>query len=276
MQGRLCDCVEGKIQAFPWQNWESEFAAAKSINLRLIEWTLDQEKLYENPLMTVEGQKKIRRLCQKFDIFIPSLTGDCFMQRPFWKARGQTKTDLQSDFLKIAQSCSLVGIQMIVVPLVDNGRLETTEQENILIDFLLKNEDVFASHNLKIIFESDFTPAKLARFLERITSSQFGINYDTGNSAALGFNVVEEFMAFGNRVANVHVKDRVLGGTTVPLKAGNADFETVFSELSKQKYQGNFILQTARAVNGKHAEALGEYKNMTLLWMNQYDLVAVK
>ena len=198
------------------------------------------------------------------------------MQRPFWKARGQTKTDLQSDFLKIAQSCSLVGIQMIVVPLVDNGRLETTEQENILIDFLLKNEDVFASHNLKIIFESDFTPAKLARFLERITSSQFGINYDTGNSAALGFNVVEEFMAFGNRVANVHVKDRVLGGTTVPLKAGNADFETVFSELSKQKYQGNFILQTARAVNGKHAEALGEYKNMTLLWMNQYDLVAVK
>ena len=276
MQGRLCDCVEGKIQAFPWQNWESEFAAAKSINLRLIEWTLDQEKLYENPIMTAEGQKKIRRLCQQHDIFIPSLTGDCFMQQPFWKVKGQARTDLQSDFLKIVQSCSLVGIQMIVVPLVDNGRLETTEQENILIDFLLENKDIFVSHNLQIIFESDFTPAKLARFLERITSPQFGINYDIGNSAALGLNVVDEFTAYGSRVANVHVKDRVLGGTTVPLKAGNADFETVFSELSKQKYQGNFILQTARAVNGRHAEALGEYQNMTLLWMTQYDLVAIK
>ena len=276
MQGRLCDCVESKIQAFPWQNWESEFAAAKSINLRLIEWTLDQEKLYENPIMRAEGQKKIRRLCQQHDIFIPSLTGDCFMQQPYWKVEGQARTDLQSDFLKIVQSCSLVGIQMIAIPLVDNGRLETTEQENILIDFLLENSDIFVLHNLQIIFESDFTPAKLARFLERITSPQFGINYDIGNSAALGLNVVDEFTAYGSRVANVHVKDRVLGGTTVPLKAGNADFETVFSELSKQKYQGNFILQTARAVNGRHAEALGEYQNMTLLWMTQYDLVAIK
>jgi hexulose-6-phosphate isomerase len=276
MQGRLCEPVKNKIQAFPWRDWECEFEIASNMGMHLMEWTLDQERLYENPLMTAEGQKKIRQLCQQYDIFIPSLTGDCFMQRPFWKARGQTKTDLQSDFLKIVQSCSLVGIQMIVVPLVDNGRLETTEQENILIDFLLKNKDVFASHNLKIIFESDFTPAKLARFLERITSPQFGINYDIGNSAALGFNVVDEFIAFGNRVANVHVKDRVLGGTTVPLKTGNADFETVFLELSKQKYKGNFILQTARAVNGRHAEALGEYQKMTLLWMNQYDLVAIK
>ena len=55
MQGRLCERVNGKIQAFPWREWESEFPAAEAINLHLMEWTLDQERLYENPLMTTGG-----------------------------------------------------------------------------------------------------------------------------------------------------------------------------------------------------------------------------
>jgi L-ribulose-5-phosphate 3-epimerase len=50
MQGRLCEPVDGKIQAFPWRDWESEFRNAAAIDLRLMEWTLDQERLNENPL----------------------------------------------------------------------------------------------------------------------------------------------------------------------------------------------------------------------------------
>ena len=273
MQGRLCEPVNGKIQAFPWRDWESEFPIASNMDIHLLEWTLDHEKLGENPLLTTKGQKKIRQLCQQNDIFIPSLTGDCFMQQPFWKVGGETRSELQFEFLKIVECCSSVGIQMMVVPLVDNGRLETVDQENILIDFLLKHQNVFISHDVKIVFESDFTPTKLARFLERLTSGQFGINYDIGNSAALGFDVVEEFEAYGHRVENIHVKDRVLGGDTVPLKTGNADFETVFMELAKQKYTGNFILQTARANDGRHVEAIEEYQKMTLLWMTEYDLL---
>ena len=45
---------------------------------------------------------------------------------------------------------------------------------------------------------------------------------DIGNSASLGLNPLDEFEAFGDRILNVHVKDRVLGGTTVPLGLGNA------------------------------------------------------
>ena len=35
MQGRLCDCIGNKIQAFPWNNWEKEFIYAKKIDLLL-------------------------------------------------------------------------------------------------------------------------------------------------------------------------------------------------------------------------------------------------
>jgi L-ribulose-5-phosphate 3-epimerase len=269
MQGRLSDCVDGKIQAFPWHDWRHEFKDAEDIKLPLMEWTLDQDHLYQNPLMTVSGRERIRILCNKHMVSIPSLTGDCFMQAPFWKADGQTRIDLQSDFMAIANACSSMGVKMIVVPLVDNGSLETIEQSNILIDFLLQKKDFFAQNNIKIVFESDFNPSKLASFIARLPMKEFGINYDIGNSAANGFDPTEEFDRYGSRVYNVHVKDRELNGSTVSLNSGNADFKTVFYQLSKQNYQGNFILQTARAEQGNHSEVLREYVNMTLKWMEE-------
>ena len=276
MQGRLCERVDGKIQAFPWRDWESEFPAATAIDLHLMEWTLDQERLYENPLMVTEGQKKIRSLCQQHDLAIPSLTGDCFMQAPFWKIDGQARIDLQSDFLAIGRACAVVGIRMIVVPLVDNGRLETAEQENVLIEFLLAQQSFLSKFDLQVIFECDFTPVEFARFIARLPAERFGINYDVGNSAALGFKPAEEFTVYGARVVNVHIKDRVLGGTTVPLNAGSADVDAVFAALAQKNYQGNFILQTARAAEGNHSEVLSSYRDMTLQWMQQYGLGAEK
>jgi hexulose-6-phosphate isomerase len=276
MQGRLCEPVDGKIQAFPWRDWESEFCAAAAIDLHLMEWTLDQERLHENPLMTTAGQEKIRALCQLHDLSIPSLTGDCFMQAPFWKVDGPVRTNLQSDFLLIGRACAAVGIRMIVVPLVDNGRLETAKQENTLIEFLLAQQSFLSQHNLQVIFECDFSPIEVARFIARLPTEQFGINYDIGNSAALGFKPAEEFAAYGARVVNVHVKDRVLGGTTVPLNLGSADFHAAFAALAQKKYQGNFILQTARAVESNHSEVLSSYRDMTVQWMLQYGLVAYR
>ena len=91
MQGRLSPIVDGKIQAFPWKNWQKEFQLASENNFKIIEWTIDQEKILENPLMTEDGKSEIKKLSKKFDIKIPSLTGDCFMQSPFWKLYGEEK-----------------------------------------------------------------------------------------------------------------------------------------------------------------------------------------
>ncbi len=272
MQGRLCEMVDGKIQAFPWRDWQTEFPTASSIDLYLMEWTLDQDRLYENPLMTIEGRNTIKALCRRYCITIPSLTGDCFMQAPFWKAKDQNLLDLRADFLEICHSCVEVGIKMVVVPLVDNGRLDNIEQENILIDFLLEQQPFFLENNLMVIFESDYAPAELARFIGRLPPESFGINYDIGNSAALGFNPAEEFAAYGERVNNVHVKDRVFQGTTVPLKTGDADFDVVFRELARNNYHGNFILQTARSFIGNHAEVLCDYRDIVAQWIRQYRL----
>ncbi len=270
MQGRLSPVVDGRIQSFPWTCWQQEFSLGEQHDFHLIEWTLDQDRLYENPLLTLDGQAEIRALCTLHGFAIPSLTGDCFMQAPFWKAQGVERDALQRDFRAVAEACAAVGISMMVVPLVDNGRLEQACQEEALVTYLKSQAGFLAEHGLRVVFESDFVPMELARFIGRLDPALFGINYDIGNSAALGFNPADEFAAYGHRIVNVHIKDRVMGGTTVPLGTGNADFETVFAALTRVGYAGNYILQTARAADGDHAGALCRYRDMAVDWLTRH------
>ena len=150
---------------------------------------------------------------------------------------------------------------------MDNGRLENDQQEKSLLAFMRDQANLFRQLGLRIIFESDLAPASLKEFITQLPGDTFGINYDIGNSAALGYNPQEEFATYGNRIVNVHIKDRTLGGTTVPLGTGNANFPNIFNLLSNVGYNGNLILQTARSINNDHAGALRQYIDQVQAWM---------
>lgn len=261
MQGRLSPMVNGKIQAFPWKFWQEEFYLANQIELHLMEWTLDQESLYSNPLLTAEGRRVILRLSQKFNLIIPSLTGDCFMQEPFWKAEGEKRKKLENDFSNIVKASSEIGIKFIVIPLVDNGTIENQIQNEILISFLESLVPTLDALQIKILFESDFPPKQLSKFISQFNFNYFGINYDIGNSASLGYNPIDEFLAYGPNILNIHIKDRLFLGSTVPLGQGNANFEEIFKLLNHCDYKGNFIFQTARAEDGDHIGLMKTYIN---------------
>src|SRR5437016_3817518 len=108
MQGRLSAMVDGKIQAFPWTEWREEFPRARALGLTRLEWTIDQDALRENPLATGAGRKAIAELCRINGVKIPSLTGDCFMQAPFWKAARDTRKALVDDLDLLLDASSAV------------------------------------------------------------------------------------------------------------------------------------------------------------------------
>jgi len=94
------------------------------------------------------------------------------------------------------------------------------------------------------------SPADFARFLAKIPDSFVKVNYDSGNSASLGYRPQEEFAAYGERVGSVHIKDRLLNAGTVPLGTGNADFPAVFAALERVAYAGDITMQVARSTPG--------------------------
>jgi len=261
MQGRLSPTIDGKIQAFPVHNWKQEFVDAKQININLMEWTLDYCDLELNPLMLESGRDEIRRLSKIYEVQIPSVTGDCFMQSPFWKI-GKDAETLKQQFMQVSIACSKLNASTLVVPLVDKGKIENDDEESILVNFMLEKSDLLSKYKVKIAIETDYTPSKVRSLISRLPSETFGINYDMGNSASLGYDPVEEFKEYGSRIINVHVKDRVLGGSTVALQEGNVKFRKIFKLLKEYNYRGNLILQTARCKSGKHVEAIHKYKEL--------------
>ncbi len=271
MQGRLSPPVDGRIQAFPRDHWREEFAIAESIGFGLMEWTIDQDGLEENPLMTRDGREEIRLLTTQHGVRILSLTGDCFMQAPFWKASNSERKVLEVAFLSVVESCSDLGVGIAVVPLVDNGSIVNALEAEVFLQFMTDHTDRFRDLGVTIAFESDYAPDQFSALIAALPTTGFGINYDIGNSAALGYDPAVEIAAYGERIVNVHIKDRLLGGSTVPLGTGVAQLERAVSLLLDQGYGGNFILQTARADDHDHSGALSRYRDMTLMWMEHHE-----
>ena len=267
MQGRLCPMVNGKIQSFPWRDWRTEFPGARRLGIGLMEWTLDHDRLTENPLMTPQGRAEIRDLSSKYGVRVRSLTGDIFMQAPFWKVRGELREKRLAELDLVLDACGDLGIRIVVIPLVDNGSMFSPEHEAAVIDAVNARADRLRRDRLVIAFECDYCPADLERFIGRIPSDICGINLDIGNSAALGYDTAEEIAAYGERIVNVHIKDRILGGTTVPLGTGSADIPGALRMLVASGYRGSYVLQAARAQDGDDEDTLDRYLKLTRDWL---------
>ncbi len=271
MQGRLSPPVGDRIQAFPWTDWRDEFPAAHSLGFTLMEWTVDVARLRENPIMTSAGREEIRALAATFGIRVRSLTADCVMEAPFYNTTDREWAGRLDDLKGLIDACAQSGIVLLVIPLVDNGRLVNEAQEDALRQGLVPFTPTLRDSGVRVVFESDFPPQRLREFIDTFPPEVYGLNYDTGNSAALGYDPREEIERYGARIWNVHVKDRRRGGTTVPLGTGAADLPTVFRLLVRSGYAGDYILQTARAAHGDHAAALGRYRGMVASWLAAAD-----
>ena len=176
------------------------------------------------------------------------------MQKPFWKLNGNIK--LIEDLKKVIDAANEIGIELIVIPLVDNGSLSKKIEVQNLLKICKSLKKYLQKTKIKLVFESDFNPKALQRFIKNFDKKYFGINYDVGNSAALNYNIDEEFNLYGNRIYNVHIKDRIKFGKTVRLGNGNANFLKLFKNLKKIKYAGNLILQTARSEKNRHLKEI--------------------
>ena len=248
MQGRLSPRIDGKIQAYPATTWQKEFEIAQEIGYAAIEWIVEKP-VESNALMTDFGKAEIKRVIASTGVRIDYVCADVFMQQPLVRMTEETKLQNKDYLLEILKNAKDVGALGVEIPFVDNSSIKNDKEKQEFIDAMQDAFKLAKDLDIKISLETDLSPIAFKELLELIDLDFIQANYDIGNSASLGFDPEEELDAYGQRILNVHVKDRKLGGTTVPLGTGSADIQGVFQKLNEIGYAGGITMQAARGEN---------------------------
>lgn len=264
MQGRLSPAVNGKIQAFPAEYWRLEFDRAKSLKFDDIEWILESP-LETNPLWTESGLAEIHRTMKMTGVRVDFICADYFMESPFVRMSPQSLSHNRAVLMKIIDQAAGLGVKGIEIPCVDASAIRSRAEEDELASAIGPCLDYAAGKRVEIGLETSLPPDRFRAFLERIEHPVLKANYDTGNSASLGFDPKEEVDAYGKWINNVHIKDRVLGGSTVPLGTGHADIPRFLKRLKLSGYSGGFVLQAARGADD--VATARRYKEQLATWL---------
>jgi len=258
MQGRLVPPKGRGIQFFPFEEWEEEFLLASQTKIDEIDFIFDLERYQENPLWTKEGVARIRKVIDDSGVKIRHICADFFMRRPFFRVSEAERQENIQILQKLLEAAKQIGAINIEIPLVDNSSLKTGEEKDVLIKSLQECLPASQRGEQATGFKR-LAPQELLALVQSINHPSLKITYDSGNSSSLGYDSYEEISTYGKYLSNVHIKDRILGGTTVPLGTGNANFDKLFRGLKEAGYQGSFTLQAARQEEGKEAETILSY-----------------
>jgi len=250
MQGRLLPKYQGRYQAFPLGDWQDEFKIAKECGLDLIEFILDFNEAEKNPLLNLEGVEKITHSIEDSGVLVKTICADYFMEAPLHSNDNKVVKKSYKVLEKLIDAAKILKITDIVIPCVDQSSLKTNEAVSRFVKSIKKIIPTLEKENINLSLETDLAPKPFIELLSKLNSNNITVNYDIGNSAALGFNFYEELAAYGDRITDIHIKDRILGGGPIELGKGNADFVKFFNELKKFNYKGPFIMQAYRDDEG--------------------------
>jgi len=250
MQGRLLPKYKGRYQAHPLGYWQKEFFIAKDLGLDCIEFILDYENAELNPLIKEGGINEIVKVTEQTGVSVKSICADYLMDAPIHSQDIEISNSSQKLLERLLDNTNNLGVENIVIPCVDRSSLSTEKDIKIFIESLSPLVEVAEKYKINLSLETDLNPETFLKLIKSFDSNRVTVNYDIGNSAHLGYDLVEELDHYGEKISDIHIKDRVLHGDSVELGKGNADFQSFFTKLKEFDYKGPFILQAYRDDEG--------------------------
>ena len=251
MQGRLLPPTLDRIQAFPVGNWQSEFQSAAKVGLDCIEWIYELDTADDNPLGTDAGMAEIRDVVQETGVEVLSVCGDYYMPERLVALDGAVRQEMVEHLYWLIERTSSVGARHLVLPFVDASSLTSKAELDGVLEVLKAALPVARRAGIGLHLETDLPADRLATVVQgEVADPLLRITCDIGNEASLGLLPAEQYTELAPMLGSVHVKDRSLGGGTVPLGQGDADLDAIFGICATISYEGIFILQVARGQDG--------------------------
>jgi hexulose-6-phosphate isomerase len=262
MQGRLLPPRDGRIQAFPAGDWQRELELAPRAGVEGVEWIYEVYGADDNPLASDHGAAALADTAAVAGTAVESCCADWFMDRPLHRADGAEREARIGELEALVERCAAARIRRVVLPFVDASAMRGEQDVDVVVGAVERVAPRLADTGLELHLETDFGPDEFGRLLARLDDPRVKANYDIGNSAALGFDFEEEFASYGARIGSVHVKDRVRGGTTVPLGSGDADLPGVLAALAERGWERPLVLQAARGEDGGEVQTVRGYSEL--------------
>jgi hexulose-6-phosphate isomerase len=234
LQGRLSKPVNKKMQEFPINDWDKEFHLLHQIGLSGIEWLITPKNNLNNPFFTE----------QMLPPNILSVCVDTMVSNSFYKLEF-----MNENLVPVLNRMKELGLNKIVIPLLENSSVENEYiRREFLKDFIPISENY---PDITFCFEFECNKEIVMDVISK--KDNFFITYDTGNFTSTykeKINHEELINFFGNKIKNVHLKDRTFNGETKHFGLGDTDFKTIIDSLKNINYTDNIILQLARGVDG--------------------------
>ena len=241
---------KNQYQSHPAGYWDKEFDVAARLGLDLVEFIVDIDGIEANPLMSADGVTRVAEVAARTGVRVSSICADCFMAAPLHSADPVIARSSAAYLRRLIDCAPRLSISDIVIPCVDQSSLHSQEDTARFVAALEPVLDDADRQGVNLSLETDLDPERFARLLECFSSARVTVNYDTGNSASIGYDPREELAAYGGKISDIHIKDRVKGGGSVVLGTGDTAFEAFFDALALLDYQGFFILQAYRDDEG--------------------------
>lgn len=157
---------------------------------------------------------------------------------------GVAKTGLDKEAnRKLFEFAKLMGIKVIMVEPAEMAAWDNLEE-------LVKEYDIklaIHNHNLNTVYGN---PATVKGILAK-RDHRIGVCLDVGWITAAGFDAAVIFREYGDRVYDIHFKDKQIvttDGKPVPVDTeigkGSANYAGLFAEIKKSGWSGNMAIET--------------------------------
>lgn len=239
MLGRLTPLKNSNSgQEFP-EYWYNELYSLNAINANCIEWLIIDKPLLQNPLFY-----NYRSVLGEFPIVSVNIHSMV------------TKNINIPQLEHICKACIQYNIKRLTLPFIETSSFKKLYNQTSILNQLVRLAEKYPS--LSFSFETDLTAEHLRPLLDICDS--FYTTYDTGNTTAAGLDHEKEIEVLGNKIDNVHLKDRLFNnGPSVKPFTGDTDFKLIFKSLKNIGYDNPFILETFRGVPGDEKTTVKNY-----------------
>ena len=145
----------------------------------------------------------------------------------------------------------MLGAGRVVLPFVDASRIDSDAELDHVVGILERVLPVLEATGVELHLETSLSPDRFAELLARLPHAMLKVNYDSGNSASLGYEPDGRVRGL-RRLAWEACTSRTVSMEAARCRLGSGDtnFGALFGCLGEVGYSGDFVLQVARGTPG--------------------------